>query len=145
MTNILPVCLCIIIAFMVGNMIIYRHYSLQSKLIDVRYKAFICPIPDTDINKVSFNISLREPHLTSYIYLRPFNRCKQPKNVGGDFWWVRIYGPASFALTLLEEKGVYYRNFKVPLKGNYTIKLMLEFTNNDGMKDPPKDFFNKGK
>ena len=144
MNNSGSIVLWIIITALVGYFLLYLYTHNQFKPSSLKYKVYECFKPDTDLNKITFNITLQEPCLPSYIRFRSINQCNQFKKVGGDFWWVRIFGPASFALTLLEDEGVYHRKFQIPLEGNYTISLMLEFTNNNGMKDPPKDFFKKG-
>ena len=98
----------------------------------------------TDINKVLFNVSLAPASTKSFIFLTSVDRCSRV-TAGGDFWWVRVLGPASFVVPLIyTREGIYTRVFKIPLEGSYKVSFMLEFSNYDAEKDPPSDWFIKG-
>ncbi|XP_047144068.1 uncharacterized protein LOC105848383 [Hydra vulgaris] len=104
-----------------------------------------CPKVDTEFNKCILNITMNPPGRKSYIVIQSFDSCNNSKTIGGDFWWMKIIGPNSFNVPLIDNNnGFYYQEFWLNVEGNYTISLMLEFSKNDGMKDPPKDWFKYG-
>ena len=71
----------------------------------------------------------------------------EPKTVGGDSWRVYIrQGPSSLAPVVFDlNNGVYEVLFLVLEPGSYTAQIWLDFTLCDGFRDPPVDWFVKGK
>ncbi|XP_065674293.1 uncharacterized protein LOC136091195 [Hydra vulgaris] len=106
---------------------------------------FQCPSNKTDIKNCKINITMNSPGSKCYVFIESLNSCNISKHYGGDFWWMKIIGPTSFNVPLIDgNNGFYYQEFFLKLEGVYVVSLMLEFSNYDGLKDPPKDWFKKG-
>ena len=120
--------------------------NLKYKKVPHSISEAYCPRKETDFKNTVFNISLNPPGLKSYVFIHSVNYCNRVKRIGGDFWWVKVMGPVSFNVPLIDNNnGAYSREFWLPMEGNYTMSVMLEFSNFNGLKDPPKDWFKKGK
>ncbi|XP_057313777.1 uncharacterized protein LOC130655093 [Hydractinia symbiolongicarpus] len=69
----------------------------------------------------------------------------EKKNYGGDFWWMEIRGTSSIYSDILDNMdGTYEAQFRLPEAGKYEIKLTLEFSQCDGLRDPPVWWFING-
>lgn len=67
------------------------------------------------------------------------------KRIGGDSWRVHIRGPASLSPTVIDHNnGKYQVTFLALEPGKYEVEVVLEYSQCDGYKDPPKDWFIKG-
>ncbi|XP_067031882.1 uncharacterized protein [Acropora muricata] len=67
------------------------------------------------------------------------------KRIGGDSWRVHIRGPASLSPTVIDQNnGKYQVTFLALEPGKYEVEVVLEYSQCDGYKDPPKDWFIKG-
>ncbi|XP_057301004.1 uncharacterized protein LOC130635633 [Hydractinia symbiolongicarpus] len=67
------------------------------------------------------------------------------KHVGGDFWWMRISGNISMYSYITDNAdGTYETQFQLPEPGRYEIELTLEFSQCDGLRDPPVWWFRDG-
>ena len=68
------------------------------------------------------------------------------KSIGGDWWKVYLRGPASFAATIFDHNnGSYEAIFLIKEPGVYQVEIFLEYSLCDGLKNPPRDWFIKGK
>ena len=68
------------------------------------------------------------------------------KTIGGDSWRVHIRGPSSLSPTVIDHNnGQYQVSFLVLEPGKYEVEVVLEYSLCDGYKDPPKDWFIKGR
>ncbi|XP_068682501.1 uncharacterized protein [Montipora foliosa] len=69
----------------------------------------------------------------------------KPKTIGGDDWRVLIWGPTSFAPTVIDhENGTYEVLFLVLEAGTYYASIILDYSLCDGMKNPPDYWFMLG-
>ncbi|XP_057302703.1 uncharacterized protein LOC130636872 [Hydractinia symbiolongicarpus] len=67
------------------------------------------------------------------------------KHVGGDFWWMEIHGNNSMYSYIRDNAdGTYEARFQLPEPGRYEIDLTLEFSQCDGLRDPPEWWFRNG-
>ena len=69
------------------------------------------------------------------------------KTFGGDSWRVYIRkGPSSLAPVVFDlNNGLYEVLFLVLEPGSYTAQVWLDYTLCDGVREPPDDWFIKGK
>lgn len=68
------------------------------------------------------------------------------KSFGGDSWRVLLRGKASFAPTVFDlGNGQYEVLFHVADPGVYKVDIVLDYSLCDGYRDPPSDWFKKGK
>ena len=68
------------------------------------------------------------------------------KTIGGDTWRIGIQGPASLAPTVLDyDNGTYEVLFLIIEDGDYEAKIFLDYSLCNGFKDPPPNWFRKGK
>lgn len=68
------------------------------------------------------------------------------KVFGGDSWRVHIRGSSSVSPTVIDhDNGTYEVLFLPPVPGNYKVTMVLEYSLCDGHKEPPVDWFIKGK
>ncbi|XP_065666111.1 uncharacterized protein LOC136087391 [Hydra vulgaris] len=134
-------CIC----YLMMNIKTYKVFNTAKYKKLAQYSKISCSKLDTDYNKCILNLTMNAPGRKSFIVIQSFDSCNNSKTVGGDFWWMKIIGPTSFNVPLIDRNnGFYYQEFWLSLEGNYTVKLMLEFSKNDGLKDPPKDWFKYG-
>ncbi|XP_068682072.1 uncharacterized protein [Montipora foliosa] len=67
------------------------------------------------------------------------------KKIGGDSWRVHIRGPSSLSPTVIDHNnGTYQVTFLALEPGKYDVEVVLEYSQCDGYKDPPKNWFIKG-
>ena len=68
------------------------------------------------------------------------------KSIGGDWWRVYLRGPASLAATIFDHNnGSYEALFLIMEPGVYQVEIFLDYSLCDGLKNPPRDWFIKGK
>lgn len=69
------------------------------------------------------------------------------KTTGGDWWRVRIRSPvASLPSTVFDHRnGTYEVVFLIVEPGIYHLNIILDYTQCNGFKDPPKNWFILGK
>lgn len=68
------------------------------------------------------------------------------KIIGGDTWRISIQGPSSLAPTVLDfYNGTYEVLFLIIEDGDYEAKIFLDYSLCNGFKDPPPNWFRKGK
>lgn len=68
------------------------------------------------------------------------------KYEGGDHWRVNVKGPSSVPVMKRDlRNGSYEFTFLPMLPGTYRIFMTLEYTLCAGLKDPPQDWFVRGK
>lgn len=69
------------------------------------------------------------------------------KTIGGDSWRVYIrVGPSSIAPVVFDlNNGLYEVLFLVLEPGSYTAQIWLDYTLCDGFRDPPENWFRKGR
>ena len=68
------------------------------------------------------------------------------KATGGDSWRVKIKGKASISPTVIDLKNGQYEVIFMPLDpGRYRAEIYLDYSLCDGFRDPPEDWFIRGK
>jgi hypothetical protein len=68
------------------------------------------------------------------------------KAFGGDSWRVHIRGPSSVSPTVIDhDNGTYEVVFLPAIPGHYGVTMVLEYSLCDGYKEPPLNWFVKGK
>ena len=93
-------------------------------------------IQDTDI---------RPTGQYSRIFIQSVSQDGTMRQTGGDSWRVHIRGAANVPATIVDHSnGVYEVSFLITEPGEYSAKIVLDYTLCDGMKDPPVDWFIKG-
>ena len=81
----------------------------------------------------------------SKIFIQSKTADNGTKLIGGDSWRVHLHGPSSLGATVFDhENGTYEILFLIMEPGNYQVKIFLDFSLCDGLKDPPADWFIKG-
>ena len=91
---------------------------------------------------------LRSVNKTSlHLKLYSKNKRKEYKTVGGDFWKVTVYNKyVSFVVDMIDNNdGSYEAVIKSDREGEYNIKLVLFFSDCEGLMDPPSNYFKIGK
>ena len=68
------------------------------------------------------------------------------KHRGGDHWRVRVKGPSSLPVHKIDhDNGTYEFRFLPLIPGRYQAFIWLEYTLCGGLKEPPDDWFIRGK
>lgn len=68
------------------------------------------------------------------------------KHFGGDAWRVHMTGPSAIAPVVIDHtNGTYEITFLAMEPGKYWVEMMLDYTTCDGLRDPPTDWFKRGK
>ncbi|XP_044185154.1 uncharacterized protein LOC114947931 isoform X2 [Acropora millepora] len=81
----------------------------------------------------------------SKIFIQSKTADNRTKLIGGDSWRVHLHGPSSLGATVFDhENGTYEILFLIMEPGNYQVKIFLDFSLCDGLKEPPADWFIKG-
>lgn len=82
----------------------------------------------------------------SKIVIQTVLRNKIKKKIGGDFFRAYISGPSSLTATVIDHNdGTYELLFLVMVPGRYKVQVILDYTQCEGIKDPPQDWFARGK
>ena len=67
------------------------------------------------------------------------------KTIGGDWWRVYLRGPSFLAATVFDHRnGSYEALFLIMEPGIYKVRIYLDYSLCDGLKDPPRDWFIQG-
>ena len=67
------------------------------------------------------------------------------KTIGGDSWRVRVTGTASISPTVFDHRnGTYEILFLAMEPGTYSIRIFLDYSLCDGLRDPPVDWYKQG-
>ncbi|XP_046859014.1 uncharacterized protein LOC124452500 [Xenia sp. Carnegie-2017] len=81
----------------------------------------------------------------SRIFIQSQTAKGKPKTFGGDSWRVYITGPANIAAHVFDhENGTYEAIALIMEAGKYTVHAYLDYSLCDGLRDPPKNWFNLG-
>ncbi|XP_066916928.1 uncharacterized protein [Clytia hemisphaerica] len=80
------------------------------------------------------------------LHIQTFNRRGEMKFNGGDYWRATIIGGSMRASINIQDKsdGTYTGWFPVLFPGIFSVHVVLEFSNYEGITDPPLDWFSKG-
>ena len=93
-----------------------------------------------------FDTNIRPSGQYSTFFIQSVAQDGTKKTVGGDSWRVHIRGRANVPVTVMDHgNGAYEVFFLITEPGKYEAEIFLDYTLCDGMKDPPVDWFIKGK
>ena len=93
-----------------------------------------------------FDVDLRPSGQYSRFYIQSVSQDGTKKKSGGDTWRIHIQGASNVPVTVMDhENGIYEVLFLILEPGKYSADIILDYTMCDGMKDPPVDWFKKGK
>lgn len=93
-----------------------------------------------------FDVDLRQSGQYSRFYIQAVSQDGTKKKTGGDTWRIHIQGASNVPVTVMDhENGIYEVLFLILEPGKYSADIILDYTMCDGMKDPPIDWFKKGK
>ena len=82
----------------------------------------------------------------SKVYIQSVTVLNHTKTFGGDAWRVRVKGPADLMASVYDlENGTYQAVFLPMEPGTYYLHIALDYTLCHGLKNPPPDWFRKGK
>ena len=82
----------------------------------------------------------------SEVYIQSVTVLNHTKTFGGDAWRVRVKGPADLMASVYDlENGTYQAVFLPMEPGTYYLHIALDYTLCHGLKNPPPDWFRKGK
>ena len=82
----------------------------------------------------------------SRIFIQTRNARGQDKTMGGDFWRVYFTGPANVSAMIFDHQNGTYEAIALLMEpGNYMVRVILDYTLCDGLRDPPKNWFQHGK
>ena len=82
----------------------------------------------------------------SRIFIQTRNARGQDKTMGGDFWRVYFTGPANVSAMIFDHQNGTYEAIALLMEpGNYMVRVILDYTLCDGLRDPPKNWFQLGK
>lgn len=96
----------------------------------------------------AIELHIRPVSYPSVITIRTKNQKGFVKTIGGDFWDVKIRGRLETMLNIQmhdNENGSYTGYFLLTESGNYNVTCILESTLCNGLRDPPEDWFIKGR
>ena len=93
-----------------------------------------------------FDTDIRPAGQYSRFFIQSVAQDGTKRQTGGDSWRVHIRGNEYVPVTVMDQKnGVYEVFFLITEPGKYSAEIVLDYTLCDGMKDPPVDWFIKGK
>lgn len=127
------------------------RYDFKSKLQSCWNKiAWESPIEsnylDTDVGFSYVNLDIKPAGYYSKAIIQTVTRTRIRKTTGGDFYRVHIQGPSSVTASVIDRHdGSYEAMFLVMVPGIYTITVILDYTMCRGIKDPPFDWFKRGR
>lgn len=82
----------------------------------------------------------------SRIYIQSVSVKNENKTIGGDSWRVDIRGPSNMAATVYDKNnGLYEAVFLPDEPGSYWAEIVLDYSLCESFKDPPLDWFMRGK
>lgn len=101
----------------------------------------------TNTKKTFLNVwDIRPAGQFSRIGIQAVSHDGHNKDFGGDSWRVHIRGPTSVSPTVIDHNnGSYEIIFLAVYPGHYRVYLVLEYSLCDGYKEPPVNWFIKGK
>ena len=80
------------------------------------------------------------------LHIQTFNRRGQVKVNGGDYWRATVFDE-SFRMSInVQDKtdGTYTGWFPIIFPGTFSVNVVLEYSDYEGITDPPLDWFSKG-
>ena len=93
-----------------------------------------------------FDIDIRPAGQYSRFFIQSVAQDGTKRRTGGDSWRVHIRGSEDVPVTIMDQRnGIYEVFFLITEPGQYNAEIVLDYTLCDGMKDPPVDWFIKGK
>ena len=91
-------------------------------------------------------LDIRPAGFFSKIYIQSVSLRSENKTIGGDAWRVNIRGPVNMAATVFDmNNGVYEAVFLPQEPGKYWVEIILDYSLCEALKDPPLDWFIRGK
>lgn len=82
----------------------------------------------------------------SNVYIQSVTVLNRTKTFGGDAWRMRVTGQADIIASVHDmENGTYQATFLPMEPGTYSLKIVLDYTLCHGLKNPPPDWFKRGK
>ena len=100
---------------------------------------------DPEFSYITFS-DIRPAGQFSRISIQSQDRYQRPKTIGGDSWRVRLRGPSHISAQVYDHKnGTYEVVFLVMEPGLYQVQAVLDYTLCTALKDPPHDWFIKGR
>ena len=91
-------------------------------------------------------MDIRPAGFFSKIYIQSVSVENVKKTIGGDSWRVDIRGPSNMAATVYDKNnGLYEAVFLPQESGSYWAEIVLDYSLCEGFKDPPLDWFMRGK
>ena len=141
----------------------FKRQWLRMLKARVDWKAFLAPcLGNTEWNKTNpgwgkANETSAEKSFIDFMDIRPAGqfsrifiqtRTKDGKNktIGGDFWKVTMSGPARITATIFDHGNGTYEALVLFLdNGIYNVDAFLERNLCQGFKDPPQNWFRRGK
>lgn len=95
-------------------------------------------------SSVTTNIQPAREFSSIYIHTRTINGID--KTIGGDAWRVYIRGETALVAKVIDHNnGSYEALFFVQEPGYYSVNIVLDFSQCDGLRDPPSDWFIQGR
>lgn len=92
------------------------------------------------------HMDIRPAGFFSKIYIQSVSAENKNKTIGGDSWRVDIRGPSNMAATVYDKNnGLYEAVFLPDEPGSYWAEIVLDYSLCEGFKDPPLDWFIRGK
>ena len=141
----------------------FKRQWLRMLRARVDWKAILAPcLGNTEWNKTNpgwgkANETSAEKSFIDFMDIRPAGqfsrifiqtRTKDGKNktIGGDFWKVTMSGPARITATIFDHGNGTYEALVLFLDpGTYNVDVFLERSLCQGFKDPPQNWFRRGK
>lgn len=112
---------------------------------DMLWKTKRATHQQTNIVTSSFTTDVKPAREFSSIYIHTKAISGIDKTVGGDAWRVYIRGPSALVAKVIDyNNGSYEALFLVQEPGIYTVYVILDFSQCDGLRDPPSDWFIQG-
>ena len=97
-------------------------------------------------NSVISKWDIRPAGQFSRFFIQSKTSSNHAKIIGGDSWRIHVSGASSVSATVFDHNnGSYEVLFLLMESGLYHIEIYLDYTLCDGFKDPPVDWFKKGK
>lgn len=82
----------------------------------------------------------------SHIYIQSVTVLNNTKTFGGDAWRMRVKGPSDLVASVYDFQNGTYEAVFLPMEpGYYSLQIVLDYTLCHALKNPPPDWFRKGK
>ena len=101
----------------------------------------------TDIRKSIFRVELRPCGGPSVLTIQTYDSKGVIKQRGGDYWRVHVRQGRNFSMVVVmrdDGKGSYEGVFTFVDPGQYWLYCTLEYSECDGIRDPPNQWFAQG-